>query len=75
MFYIFPAHGKNGLRWPQIGPGGFFPTNPDLANILGKTDLNVENFYFFYFLDPKFPDFQLSHGQAGVTATSLAEAT
>ena len=21
---IFPVYGKNGLRWPQIGPGGFF---------------------------------------------------
>ena len=34
----------------------FFPTNPDLADILGRTDLNFENFYFFHFLDPKFPD-------------------
>ena len=43
-----------------IGPGGFFPTNPDLANILGRTDLNFENFYFFFhFLDPKFLDFQV----------------
>ena len=24
-FRIFPVHGKNGLGWPQIGPGGFFP--------------------------------------------------
>ena len=23
-FWIFSVHGKNGLRWPQIGPGGFF---------------------------------------------------
>ena len=59
IFLIFPAYGKNGLRWPQIGPGGFFPTNPDLANILGRTDLNFENFYFFHFLDPKFLDFQV----------------
>ena len=50
---------KNGLRWPQIGPGGFFPTNPDLADILGRTDLDFENFYFFYFLDPKSLDFQV----------------
>ena len=59
IFCIFPVHGKNDLRWPQIGPGGFFPTNPDLANILGRTDLNFKNFYVFDFLDPKFPDFQV----------------
>ena len=34
----------------------FFPTNPDLANIVGRTDLDFENFYFFDLLDPKFPD-------------------
>ena len=32
------------------GPGGFFPTNPDLADILGRTDLDFENFHFFDFL-------------------------
>ena len=37
----------------------FVPTNPDLANILGRTDLDFENFYFFHFLDPKFLDFQV----------------
>ena len=47
------------MGWPQMGPGGFFPTNPDLANILGRTDLDFENFYFFHFLDPKFLDFQV----------------
>ena len=56
---FFPAHAKNGPRWPQMGPGGFFPTNPDLADILGRTDLDFENFYFFDFLDPKFLDFQV----------------
>ena len=33
-----------------MGPGGFFPTNPDLADILGRTDFDFENFYFFDFL-------------------------
>ena len=41
MFVIFPAHTKNGPRWPQMGPGRFFPTNPNLADILGNTDLNL----------------------------------
>ena len=43
-----------------MGPGTFFPANPDLADILGRTDFDFdfENFYFLDFLDPKFPDFQ-----------------
>jgi len=39
MFWIVPAHGKNCLKWHQMGPGGFFPTNPDLADMLGDMDL------------------------------------
>ena len=35
IFLIFLAHAKNGPRWVQMGPGGFFPTNPDLADNLG----------------------------------------
>ena len=31
-----------------MGPGGFFPTNPDLAAILGRTDLNFQIFYFLF---------------------------
>ena len=42
-----------------MGPGGFFPANPDLADILGNTDLDFENLNFLIFLDPKFPDFQV----------------
>ena len=59
IFWIFPVHGKNGLRESQRGPGGFFPTDPDLADILGRTDLNFENLYVLEFLDPKFLDFQV----------------
>ena len=51
---MFPVHGKNDLKWPQTGPGGFFPTNPDLANILGRTDLDFENLHFLDFLTPNF---------------------
>ena len=40
-----------------MGPGGFFPTNPDLADIFGDTDF--DNFNFWIFLDPKFLDFQV----------------
>ena len=55
---ISPAHGKIGLKWPQMGPRGFFPTNPDLADILGDTDFDFEIYIFWDFLDSNFPDFQ-----------------
>ena len=46
----------------------FFPTNPDLADILGDTDFDFENFYFLFFFGsqisrfpgPRFPNFQKS---------------
>ena len=49
------------LAWngPKRGRELFFPTNPDLADILGRTDLNFENLYFWEFLDPEFLDFQI----------------
>ena len=49
----------NDLTLHEMGQGGFFRTNPDLADILGRTDLNFDNFYFWEFLDPKFLDFQI----------------
>ena len=49
LFCVFPAHAKNGPRWPPMGPGGFFPTNPDLADIVGRTDFDFENFYLLDF--------------------------
>ena len=59
FFYIFPVHGTIDKTWHHMGPGGFFPTNPDLTNILGRTDLDFENLYFFHFLDPRLMDFQV----------------
>ena len=44
-----------------MGPEGCFPINPDLANILGRTNFDFENLYFgdfFGFHIPGFPDFQ-----------------
>ena len=38
----------------------FVPTNPDLADILGRTDLDFENFNIFDFLDPNVLDVQVS---------------
>ena len=39
------------LAWggPKWAPRGLFPTNPNLAEILGKTDLDFETFHFFCF--------------------------
>ena len=59
--------GPDGPKW---GQEDFFPTNPDLADILGRTDFDFENFYFldFFgsqisrFLGPRFPNFQLGPG-------------
>ena len=42
-----------------MGPGGFFPTNPDLADILGRTDFDFEIFCLWNFLDHKSPDVQV----------------
>ena len=50
ILFDFSVHGENDLGWPQMGPGGFFLTNPDLADILGRTDLDFENFYVFHWL-------------------------
>ena len=51
-----------------MGPGGFFPTNPDLADFLGDTHFDFENLYFWDFLGfqiPRFPGPQKSGlGQA-----------
>ena len=53
------------MAWdgPKWGQEDFFPTNPDLADILGRMDLDFENLYFFDFLDPKFLDFQVPRSQ------------
>ena len=36
------------MAWdgPKWGQEDFFPTKPDLADILGRTDLDFDNFYF-----------------------------
>ena len=63
IFCVFSAHGKDDLRWPQMGPGGFFPTNPNLADILGRMDLDFERFHLLHLLDPKFLDVQVPRSQ------------
>ena len=36
---------------PKLGQEVSFPTNPDLADILGRTDFDFDNFYFLDFLE------------------------
>ena len=46
----------NGTKW---GRELFFPTNPDLADILDDTDFDFDNLYFFFITDFQisgFPD-------------------
>ena len=38
---------------PKWGQEDFVPTNPDLADILGRTDFDFENFHFFDFWGPQ----------------------
>ena len=54
-----------------------FPTDLDLADILGRMDFDFENFYFFIFLDSKFLDFQVPRylksrlGRAGLGGSAV----
>ena len=56
-------------------PGGFFPTNPDLADILGRTDLNFEKLHLFDFLDPTFLNFQVPRSPNFWISGTLAPTT
>ena len=55
-----------------MGPGGFlFPTNQDLADIFGRTDLNSGNFYCSDFLDSRLPYFQTQGCQPEIAGARL----
>ena len=49
------------MAWdgPKWGREGLFPANPELADILGRTDFDFENLHFLHFSDSKFLDFQV----------------
>ena len=53
FFGFFRPTQKMGPDGPKWGQEDFFPTNPDLADILGRTDFDFENFYFLDFLGPQ----------------------
>ena len=44
---------------PKWGRDVIFPANTNLADILGRTDLDFDNLHVFHFLDPKFLDFEV----------------
>ena len=63
VFALFRSMEKMAWDGPKWGQEDFFPTNPDLADILGRTDLDFENFDFLIFWTPNFwisrsPDFK-----------------
>ena len=47
------------MKWLDKGSVGFFPTNPDLADIAGDSDFDFDNFHVWDLLDRKIPDFQV----------------
>ena len=48
-FYFVRSMEKIAWDGPKWGQEDLFPTNPDLADILGRTDLDFENLYFLDF--------------------------
>ena len=56
---MFAVHGKNCMKWHEMGRKDLFPANPNLADVLGGMDLDFENFHVFDLLDSKFLDFQV----------------
>ena len=59
FWYFFQSMEKSAWDGPKWVPRGLFPANPDLADILGRTDLSFEKFDFLELSDPKFLDFQV----------------
>ena len=47
------------MKLHKMGLGSFFSANPDLVDILGDMELDIENLYLSVFLDSKFLDFQI----------------
>ena len=55
--FDFSGPWKKCLTWSEKGSGGFCPTNPDLADILGDTDFDFEICYFCDFFRSQIPRF------------------
>ena len=71
FFGFFRPTQKMARDGPKWGREVLFPTNPDLADILGRTDFDFENFYFLFvfwisnFQISRFPDFQIPRPRRG----------
>ena len=48
LFIFVGPWEKNAWDGPKWGQEDFLPTNPDLADILGDTDSDFENFHFLF---------------------------
>ena len=59
IFRIFRPIEKIASDGPKWGQEDLFPTNPDLVDILGRTDLDFANSDVLECLNPKFPDLQV----------------
>ena len=57
IFGFFRSMEKMIWDGPKWDWEDLFPTNPDLADILGRTDLDFENSYFFLFFGFQFSGF------------------
>ena len=57
VLVFFRSMEKMAWDGPKWGQEDVFPTNPDLANILGRTDFDSEKFVFCDFGDLNFPRF------------------
>ena len=64
FFVFFRPTQKIGPDGPKWGQEDFFPTNPDTADILGRTDLDFENFYFWDFFGSQISGLGPSWAQA-----------
>ena len=54
FFGFFRSMEKMAWDGPKWGREDFFPTNPDLANMLGRTDLIFETSFFLIVWIPTF---------------------
>ena len=62
---------KMGPDGPKWGQEDFYPTNLDLADILGDMDFDFENFHFFDLFFPT-PEPKLARGTSCLLVRLLA---
>ena len=55
---IFLVHGENGLGWPQMGPGGFFPYESRTCRHFGQNGFEFLEFSCFCFFGSQISGFR-----------------